>query len=1049
MTGTGGPQSIEGRSGGPPGPGHAAALLARSAVEEALFALPDIPLRFDRNGIRDRLLHVIQCAYAVLDSSVLAAVHQSGLVEAASRVAETRALLAQVGDPDDAEALGRALGHLAAARTALERGADEVARIQLERRSELMGGYVVTGPPPPRPFRASDGVPELHAIARPPLLPHVDVDPLAPAPEPAPRSAALPRPRTMAELKALAEQAISGELARQLDRPEEAEEPEEAPEPLHAYEPAIPEVEVLRRLARDCLEDIATYRTLRKPNAIESWLDQLPFEQRLLNDIDAFAALGGGVLPLVSLYHAEARSPDPDRAFAVALTLGCIDGSDTVGAAIMTLKQSAPEEHPGWFEGFWLAPSPAIDHAMADLCASARARPMLVALALDVLHARGKTPDEVVASLLDRSEPEVVLRAARALATALPRRDAVAELERICATTSDDDLFFVALESLLRRGHAPAVQLLRREVDGRTSPSRAHRAMSLLCLVGRASDLDRLLAVANAAPVAHVLRSLGRFGHVGSLGALLRFLEHDDAEVVAAAAEALDRITGAGLRETVEVPWEVELPPEAAQAGGIAVPTRKMERIVTDPEQWSAWLRNRAPRLDAKLKIRGGALFTPLQIVDELESRLTPPGAREEAALELTLVTGLQFQFSPHDWVARQRHHLSVLRTRVAALKVTPGAWSYGLTREPERPAVPLPSRVLGSASAPVPPSPEGDSPPKQREREAWPLGEGAGMPPLARSPVAGNGHPDTTAVPGFITGHAPTQSPVPPLGSVWTEGPGTYMSEDEHDDAVRTMDAVVPEVTLPFRPAERQAEEQSDPLDSEPTATITIRVDLARAISGELLSAPRVLPFQSTGSTRSSTTREMDPPPSESAGRTLSAPLVPVASALPFRPLKSPPEQGVENTAQLSGHPLDSDTDSTMTISTPVMPSGPVMPFRRPDDGSGPPSSRSPPTVEQVHGPGSRSSPAPSPSREPASPGAETILSLAQYASLCAELAVFPWATEAIFQRYGLDTGEKRHAVDAAWKERLRRDRGQYESWQQMYRNYHDYWTKRGTPVR
>jgi hypothetical protein len=71
--------------------------------------------------------------------------------------------------------------------------------------------------------------------------------------------------------------------------------------------------------------------------------------------------------------------------------------------------------------------------------------------------------------------------------------------------------------------------------------------------------------------------------------------------------------------------------------------------------------------------------------------------------------------------------------------------------------------------------------------------------------------------------------------------------------------------------------------------------------------------------------------------------------------------------------------------------------------------------------------------------------LSLAQYASLCAELAVFPEAAEAVFQRHGLESQEKRAAVDAAWKDRLRQDEVQYMAWEEMYRRYHVYWTRRG----
>ncbi|WP_437641902.1 hypothetical protein [Sorangium sp. So ce854] len=686
MTDAGKPQA---KLGGRDGAGHVAARAAREAFEETLLGMPGLPLEFDRADLRDRLLRGVQYLHTVLDMPVTALAHLTGLNEAAAVASECRTLLARAGSAELPD-LARALSRLDAAASMLRRAFEEVAAFQLRQRDKLTTGERDGGATATRPFRASVGVPALHAFARRPLLPHVLVDPAKPLVGPQPSAPVLPRPTSLAELRALAAEAASGELARRvMGQPREAA-PVPAPPapPLYAFEPAIEEVELLRQLARDCLEDIANGRNLRKPNAIESWLDQEPFEQRILDNIDAFVALGGVALPMASLFHAEAQNADPERAFAAALTLGCVEGSDTVAAAVMTLKQSAPEERDGWIEGFWLAPSPEIDRAMADLCASSRAD--FAALALDVLARRAATPDEVVRSLLHRAEPAIRLRVAQALASSLPRAEAVEALLEMVVPDAPDDVFVAAMESLLRRGHGDAIALLRRTAEDALAPERARRSLELLCLVGRASDLDRLVAVASASPSATLVRRLGRFGHVGSLGALLGLLEHEDAEVVAAAAEALDRITGAGLRELVEEPWDVELPPEAVDTGGIPVPTRKVERIVTDPEQWSAWLRKRAPRLDAKLKIRGGTAFTPLQIVDELESRTSPPDAREEAALELALVTGLRSEFSPHDWVARQRQHLSDLRARVAALEVTPGAWSHGLVREPVRAALPF-----------------------------------------------------------------------------------------------------------------------------------------------------------------------------------------------------------------------------------------------------------------------------------------------------------------------------------------------------------------------
>ncbi|KYF77618.1 hypothetical protein BE17_42670 [Sorangium cellulosum] len=77
-----------------------------------------------------------------------------------------------------------------------------------------------------------------------------------------------------------------------------------------------------------------------------------------------------------------------------------------------------------------------------------------------------------------------------------------------------------------------------------------------------------------------------------------------------------------------------------------------------------------------------------------------------------------------------------------------------------------------------------------------------------------------------------------------------------------------------------------------------------------------------------------------------------------------------------------------------------------------------------------------------------ELSLPLDQYAALCAELVLFPDASEAIFRRYGLGSTEMRLAVDAAWKERLSKRPAEYARWQQLYRNHHAHFTKRGAPA-
>lgn len=765
----------------PGDPGRAVARRARAAIEEALLGLVAMPVVLERESLRDRLLRAIQCIYAVQDSPVVAMVHLDGLREALAIVGEVSAMLGRAEDPSAVPTLGAALARLAAASDDLLAASDAVAAIQLARRTELVGNLDVTGVPPARPFRASRATPELHAIIRPPLLLWVDVGANPPESAPVP-VIAFARPGTLDDLRAFSASAASGELAqRVLADSESSTTSLPAPEALPplAYEPAIEEIELLRRLGRDCLEDVANHRNLRKPNELESWLDQEPFEIRLLRNVDAFAAVGAAALPQVSLFHAEATTPDPERAFAAALTLGCIEGSDTVGAAVMCLKQSAPETFPGWIEGLWLAPNPAIDGAMADLSEGSRLD--LAALALDVLHLRGATPEATVRALLSHRDAAICARIARALGSVLPRRDAIQALDALVADTDDDGVFCAAIESLLLRRSEPMLLLLR-ETSAMPAPSlRAQRARELLCLVGRASDVDRLLDGVSAAPSVKLVRGLGRFGHVDAIPRLIGLLAHDDAVIAAAAAEALDRITGAGLRQIIEEPWDIELPPEAADSGGLPVPTRKVERVVTDPAQWAAWVNDEARTLDARLKTRGGVAFTPLQIVAELEARSTPPDRREEAALELALVTGTPSLFSPHDWVGRQKKHLAELRARVAVTAFPPGAWAVSSAMHPREVESAPAADPVESLAPPQEFSPHEDEP-----RTTRPMGPIVPRNPLPFQPVPAN---------PSLTFQAPTAPRSPEISR-----PGW---EQEHDAATVTMShpIIVPaKPVLPFR---------------------------------------------------------------------------------------------------------------------------------------------------------------------------------------------------------------------------------------------------------
>lgn len=111
-------------------------------------------------------------------------------------------------------------------------------------------------------------------------------------------------------------------------------------------------------------------------------------------------------------------------------------------------------------------------------------------------------------------------------------------------------------------------------------------------------------------------------------------------------------------------------------------------------------------------------------------------------------------------------------------------------------------------------------------------------------------------------------------------------------------------------------------------------------------------------------------------------------------------------------------------------------LPFAR----SQPPvSSQKPPTPPVTQS--VSSVPAPQPPKAPETASPTSALSLEQYAALCAELAASPMQTDSVFARYNLKTQRERLDVDLAWRERLRRNPAEYQSWQGLYQRYLTYW--------
>jgi hypothetical protein len=621
----------------------------RPLVEGVVRALSHVQGPMDRPAISDRLRRVVQLAYLATDTDPTLPAHAEAIREASAVVREVSALVERDGKDTTS-----ALEALREVRERLERTLDSVALDPNLRRLRPMASG-------PQPFRASVGEPQLHALPRGRFAPPLIIG----TPEDAPDSEkkeAPKKPTTFEELRAFA---ATHRVAKEAEPP-----PEPPPEPARPWAESIDEGEAQRTIARDLLEDIGSLSLLRVPGEGESWLAQSAFEQRMLDALDAFASFGGVVLPMVTLYHAEAPSPDPARAFAVAFVLGCVQGSDTVDVAIATLRGAPIEEYPGFLEGFALASNPAIDSAASELLG--HTRPAIAKLAVELLDRRGTFPEGWIESLFARSDIALAAAALRVLARSGSRLDAIAVAEPWAHPDAPPEIFAAACETLLRRGHSRARDILRSQLEG----PHALVAQSLFCIAAPPGDAPYLCELALRAPSLALVSGLGRYGHVSTIDPLIRLVGHEDEALGLAAAWSLERITGAGLFEIVEEPWDAARANDPAFAGK-PVPMRKVKKPVRDVEAWRSWQRDRGKALDPLRKYRGGKLFQPSMIVDELEAESTPASARTEALREFRIATGSDTRFSTSDWVSRQRALLPILRDDARKTHGDAGAWFF------------------------------------------------------------------------------------------------------------------------------------------------------------------------------------------------------------------------------------------------------------------------------------------------------------------------------------------------------------------------------------
>lgn len=539
----------------------------------------------------------------------------------------------------------------------------------------------------------------LHVLDRPSIVPVITVQPPE-AIEVLPQLAPIAKPKTFEEMDAaIAEMGRRTEQTRKHIAERTAPKAEAAHEKLPPR-PAPPgfvadipeaqsEADFVRAQARLYFEEITMIGSQRAPLLGDPWRTASTLERRMLNAIDAIAAMGSVAIASLEPLVLDSPAKDPSRAFGIGVALGCISGRDALASAervAWNLRQNDPESLTALADAWKIIPHDRLHLALRTLLADRD--PAMRALAIDVLAYRSlATPDDIARSALD--VPHV---AAKALPyAALIRSPALADGVARALASGDPAAVRGAWLAMALGGHPQLSMVLSNALDGED----AELAALLLAIAGDARDAEAILNAAIAKPSRPLVTAAGWAGASDHIVSIMNFLEHDDKTVKLAAAYALERITGAGLWDNAEImAEEIDVPEPPEPDVGEQKPL-KLARVVsdprdlpsepspdivqqptTDPNRWRAWWIEKNGLFKQGFRYRRGHAYTPLVSLQDLDSGPVTPGERRTLQRELCIRTGQHVRFDPLDMVSSQEQALREWLPFAQRVSTKPGQWT-------------------------------------------------------------------------------------------------------------------------------------------------------------------------------------------------------------------------------------------------------------------------------------------------------------------------------------------------------------------------------------
>lgn len=585
------------------------------------------------------------------------------------------------------------------------------ARAALADAERRLASVIPREPPAPSPIRASTEVPTLHALMRGPLSPRIRVaDPPPPAPELPPP---LPPPQSIEELQAMVAEVkrraekLRAENAERMRKAFEPAPPKPPPELRPGFVAEIPlakkPLDWIGEKARECFEEVAMIGLQRMPLLGDPFRSVQFLERRMLCAFDAIAALGPGALMKLEPLALDSPVKDPARAFAAGFVFGCFEGRDALGAAERIFRWYGPSVDDiadGFADGFKVATNPLVDVVARAWLSDPD--PSMRAVAIDVLgYRRVATAAELVACANDAS-PRVARKALPYLGALNPREHEAAMHEAIESALAAFDLELKdaawAAMSLSANAHVSTV--LNRALHDEGTRD---RAAIPLAIIADAQDAATLLQQAEEKPTELLLLALGWAGAADCIPFLIKQVGGKKKELKIAAANALDRISGARLYEEMDIApekIEVEDPPAPDIDLGGPKPKPPLAKQVSDPRdlpgegapdaielpttdvrRWQEWWKEVGENYRKGTRYRRGNPYTPLISWWELDQWRVTPFERRMLQRELVVRTGQYVPFDPFDFVPVQEAAIKQWEGHARQASGHGGSWSRSMRR--------------------------------------------------------------------------------------------------------------------------------------------------------------------------------------------------------------------------------------------------------------------------------------------------------------------------------------------------------------------------------